>query len=344
MHSPESSYQSSSDSDDKHSNSLLYTLLPKLVRSRICRIPSIRKSFHQYSKSYSYNYGDDSCSEGTKSLEDLSTPPPEYRSRVSLSEPVSDGEIFDEEVRERPGSSSSSASRSKSSRSRGGNGSADDIKWTYGSQGISLLNIAADEDAQLSSRRRNSASAAQSTLSRQLYIHGLTYLLRGLPTHLTTEEKISIWSSVPSEVHELSKASDLIRTSEHQMDDSVDQPSILHQILAACVVRIFLTCQILLPYLKVFLRAVFSYERQHRVSERVLSSSMTTVEGMMKNGAQMGDTICRMNDGKVGQAINDAMVYWVKGVTGGIHEGVAEGLVILGVGNTGRGKYTIDKR
>ena len=51
----------------------------------------------------------------------------------------------------------------------------------------------------------------------------------------------------------------------------------------------------------------------------------------MKSSVQLGNTVCRMNNGKVGQSINEFTVWWVKGVTGGIHQGVGEGLVILGV-------------
>ena len=51
----------------------------------------------------------------------------------------------------------------------------------------------------------------------------------------------------------------------------------------------------------------------------------------MKTGAQITNSICQMNDGKVGQSINEFAVWWVQGVTGGIHQGGGEGLVLLGV-------------
>jgi len=55
------------------------------------------------------------------------------------------------------------------------------------------------------------------------------------------------------------------------------------------------------------------------------------MDGMMKSTVRIGNSVCQMNDGKVGQAFNDFIVWWVKGVTGGIHQGVGEGLVVLGV-------------
>lgn len=122
-----------SSDDDKQS--LFYALLPKLVRSRLHRIPSIRRSIHQYSRSYSY---DSSTSEGRRSsagASELRTPPPEYRSRVSLSEPVSDVEEFVAlPSLERPVSSGSSSS----GKSVGYGG----VKWKFANQGtLRLLHV-----------------------------------------------------------------------------------------------------------------------------------------------------------------------------------------------------------
>jgi hypothetical protein len=37
-----------------------------------------------------------------------------------------------------------------------------------------------------------------------------------------------------------------------------------------------------------------------------------------------------MNDGKVGQAVNEMVVWWVRGVTGGVQQGVEAGLRLEG--------------
>jgi hypothetical protein len=36
-----------------------------------------------------------------------------------------------------------------------------------------------------------------------------------------------------------------------------------------------------------------------------------------------------MNDGMVGQAINEMTIWWVRSVTGGVQQGLAEGLQTL---------------
>lgn len=203
-----------------------------------------------------------------------------------------------------------------------------------------MLNLAGQESAAASSDRENGSPS----LVRQLYIHGISYLLRGLPNNLSSEEKMTVSSAVPEEVVVLRKvkfqSTDVIHVKSSVGFDAKGEkyqtPSILHRALAAMIVQMFLIVQFLLPYIKVFLAAAYRYERQHRISERVLSSSINTMDGVMKRSMEVSDTVGRMNDGKVGQALNELAVWWIRGVTGGIHDGVAEGLIITGL--YGKGK------
>jgi hypothetical protein len=154
---------------------------------------------------------------------------------------------------------------------------------------------------------------------------------------MTPEEKVSIWSAVPSDVLELSQINTgskvVIRAGDGRLAEQSreEPPSFLHRTLATIIVQSFILFQLLLPYINVFVAAAYRYERQHRISERIFASSIDTMDGMMKSTVRIGNSVCQMNDGKVGQAVNDLIVWWVKGVTGGIHQGVGEGLVILGV-------------
>lgn len=181
---------------------------------------------------------------------------------------------------------------------------------------------------------------------RQLYVHGITYLLRGLPGNLSPEEKMSVSSAIPDDVVAVRAvalpSTDLARRDRilpGPIKEAYQDPSILHRILAAVIVQMFLLVHILLPYVKVFMAAAYRYERQHRISERVLSSSVSTMDGVMRRGMEISNSVYRMNEGKVGQALNELMVWWIRGVTGGIHQGVGEGLVIIGldVPKTGEG-------
>jgi len=197
------------------------------------------------------------------------------------------------------------------------------------------MNLAGQE----ASTMATDANEGSPSLVRQLYIHGLTYLLRGLPNNLSAEEKMSVCASVPDEVVALRAASftstELIhvKTSAERgiRNGRADQkPSLLQRVLAAVIVQMFLIVHFLLPYIKVFMAAAYRYERRHRVTERVVSFGVSTVDGAMKRSMDVSESVYCMNDGKVGRALNDLAVWWLQGVSGGIRDGVAEGLLLTG--------------
>ncbi|KAJ9640919.1 hypothetical protein H2199_005587 [Coniosporium tulheliwenetii] len=194
------------------------------------------------------------------------------------------------------------------------------INWKYANQGLSLLTDAYHESSSLSRNHEN----GQATFSRQLYMHGLTYLLRGLPNNMTAEESLSIRFALPSGVAEtplldpttgaLIPAYTTLTASQPQSQHP--EPSLLHRILASSIIHLFLLVHLVLPYIKLFLGHAYRYEREHRISERVFSTSVNAVDEVGKRSLALTQTVCAMNDGKVGQMMNDAAVWWVRSLTG----------------------------
>ena len=88
--------------------------------------------------------------------------------------------------------------------------------------------------------------------------------------------------------------------------------------------------QFLLPYIKSLLNAASQYERNHKLSEKVLSQGIDTMGTIGKRGISLAGVVFGMADGKVGQRVTGMASWIVEGVTGGIHEGVGEGLAIMG--------------
>lgn len=193
---------------------------------------------------------------------------------------------------------------------------------TYVVSGLNLLSLAVEESSTLSQDPQpNNANFA-----RQLYVHALTYLLRALPSDLTTEEQLSVRSALPDGIVERLRLEVNSRSST-----SPNPRSLLHRILASTIVQLFLLFQLILPYLRYFLSAAYQYEREHKISEKVLSQSIETVDMVGKRGVGMAGVVFGMGDGKVGQMITEGTSWFIEGVTGGIHEGVGEGMAILGV-------------
>ena len=173
--------------------------------------------------------------------------------------------------------------------------------------------------------------------SRQLYVHALTYLLRGLPEDLTSEEQMSICSALPKSVlksNQITMHSDAPQSqtrSERPVAQAYNiHPSVLHRILANCIIHTFLLIQILLPYLRIIAYSAYRFERENRVSERLFYSTINTIDEVGKRSLRYTDAICKLNDGRVGEALIDLAGWWIREVAGGVHEGLVEGMVILG--------------
>jgi hypothetical protein len=163
----------------------------------------------------------------------------------------------------------------------------------------------------------------------------MTYLLRGLPQELTPEERMSLHAAIPGSVVNLSSDPNLSLVSRSQSADLAHSdpsqiPSLLHRITAAIVFQLFVLFQFLLPYIKMFIGQAYRWERDHKVAQRFVNGSITTVDELGRRTLQLSQTVCKMNNGKVGQMINDVTIWWVNGLTGGIQQGINEGVVVIG--------------
>jgi hypothetical protein len=190
--------------------------------------------------------------------------------------------------------------------------------------GLNLLSLSVEESSAIS----QDARYGNASFARQLYIHALTYLLRGLPTDLTTEEQLSVRSALPIGIVEPLR---LEVNPSHPSSSPKSEPSLLHRTLASTIVQFFILFQFILPYLKYMLSAAYTYEREYKISEKVLSQGIEAVDVVGKSSVGFVGAVCGIGDGKVGQVVADVAGWFVEGVTGGIHEGLGEGMAVLGV-------------
>ena len=145
---------------------------------------------------------------------------------------------------------------------------------------------------------------------------------------MSTEEQLSIRGALPPGVVEPLRLD--VRPGYSMSTPSSDQPSLLHRTLASTIVQLFILFQFVLPYLKFLLSAAYQYDREHKISEKVISQGIETVDSLGKTGLSFTSALYGMCDGNVGQVITQTAAWFVEGITGGIHEGVGEGLVIMG--------------
>lgn len=307
-------------------SSMIYQVLPAMVSSHLPTIPSIRRSISEIRDRRLH-----SKSSSMSELPLPGTPPPGYTSRPSsgtvspnrrsLVEPDLD---FADDVSERPSSSMSANPPPFAATYESKTG----INWKYAGQGVNLMTLAHRE----SSLPHYGLDETPPVLTRQLYLHGVTYLLRGLPSDLTPEELLSLQAATPQSLadsHADSAGYALVpRSTQGQVQHNVapQDASVLHRITATLVLQTFILIQFLLPYIKIFLAHAYQFEREHQITRRFVNGSITTVDDIGRRSLRLSQTICQMNDGKVGQAINEMTIWWVRGVTGGVQQGFEEGL------------------
>lgn len=315
-------------------SSMLYSFFPSIVKSRLPKLPSLRSSI-------GIIYRSTSGSQSPILESGARTPETDNESamvlsggkRVALNEYFTEAASLSEDLSEtgRTTSPQVEVFEDKSG-----------IQWKFANQGtlfyfttilradhvptgLSLLSLVVQESSIITQEPRFGNAA----FARQLYLHAITYLLRALPTDLTMEEQLSVRSALPEDMVEplhLIPRGDVI---EPVQPIPSRQPSLVHRTLASFIIWMFIVVQFLFPYFKLFLRSAYQYEREHKISEKVFSQSMDTVDTLGKRGVSLTETIYGMGNGKVGQVLNGTASWLVEGVTGGIHEGVGEGMAMM---------------
>ncbi|KAK3210293.1 hypothetical protein GRF29_44g2221754, partial [Pseudopithomyces chartarum] len=284
---------------DEKRSSMLYNVLPAMVQNRIPMLPSLRRALCEIRSPSRPLSPSQNASEASLP----SSPPPGYTSRPTSVvdsqfsssrtsfDTVEEDDLF-QEAAELPLATLSTPPPFTVSETKTG------IKWKYANQGVSL---SAQAYAESQADRLDQTSLI---LTRQMYIHSLTYLLRGLPSTLSPEETLSLQAALPSNLAITAPCSHDL-TLSHADSSPPSDPSILHRIIATVIFETFVLLQFLLPYLKLFMGHAYRLERKHNVAQRLVSSGIMGADAVRKTGLHLTHTICQMNDGKVGVALSE---------------------------------------
>ena len=309
----------------RHASLILYGLWPALMQHR--RIRSFGDSIHEFVGKHTRNDRVTSLeSEGTV------TPPPSYASteheHIFSEDQPSISRWMADTTPARPLSSGSTTptyvGESQDSAQETGSG----IQWRYARPGFASLTLAQSEDTQ--------ELGSNPLFARRQYLSGLACLLHGLPTDLSEEEMTNLHESLPL-------ALKLAQTTENQLairpatarepgptQRSPQQSSFQH-FVAVCTMYLFLAASFVLPYVQYMLREAYQFDRRHKISDKVLSSSIDTAVAVRRNTITIAAQVCSMNDGKVGEQLKDASLYLVQGLSGGVYDGIGEGMQVLGL-------------
>lgn len=163
-------------------------------------------------------------------------------------------------------------------------------------------------------------------LVRSLFIDGIGYLLEALPSDLTDDEARLIHDRLPDAI----KTSPDHGSSSQNNPVNPNAPSYLHRLIATLIMYSFIFAQLILPYVKVLLNSIYTYERKYRVTERVLAAALETADGVGKGAGSIGPTLTTLSEVRVVSGLCTLTNWMIESVAGGVYDGVSEGLVILG--------------
>lgn len=160
---------------------------------------------------------------------------------------------------------------------------------------------------------------------RSQYLYNLTVLLRSLPQSLTPAERMSLRAAVPETILEMEQGTQLqtlVATADTR-DDSQEPraPTALEVATAWLVLRLFLLIQIMLPYMKHFLKVAAQFEHDHQVTRRAFNTSITVGSDVSR---RLSQAVCRLNEGIAGEALSNATVYCAESIAGGIQQGLID--------------------
>ncbi|KAK9373796.1 uncharacterized protein V1513DRAFT_465407 [Lipomyces chichibuensis] len=209
--------------------------------------------------------------------------------------------------------------------------STSSIQKKFAKHGHHLMTLSITEMEDHSIQQEWSATNERSVLtdprndiSRQLYVHALTYLLRALPANLTLSEIMDIGKFVPDSViaTEFQRRStpDVNTTSAsangEQLPKSQQDNSKLEEAIIYLIRGLAVTMKVSTPYVIELLRKLAEKEREYKVSERTLALSCAVVDRLSRS------------------AVGNALLVTGVNVLGAVGKGIGEGLVILADANS----------
>jgi len=109
------------------------------------------------------------------------------------------------------------------------------------------------------------------------------------------------------------------------------QRSVLQSIVAHVTLSVFLTISFLLPYIQLMLRQAYRYDRKHKISGRLIAQSIVAADSLNRQTCGLVNDVCALDEGRVGVAVKEMGVWWLQGVSGGVYEGLGEGMQVLGL-------------
>ncbi|EXJ57353.1 hypothetical protein A1O7_07700 [Cladophialophora yegresii CBS 114405] len=274
------------------SKSTIYTMIPSMVRSRIPVLTSLRHTartvvLRRGGEGYAL-----SCLETTKEKGSysISSTTDSSRATTPTTRPESpEGSIPSQDL---------SLTNSPRPETRLG------VDWDVALTGVRLW----------TSAKAQAEQGGDSLALRSMHVDALRYMHMALPQDLTPLEIQSLRASMAPQLISQAAEPGGLHFPRH--------PNILRQSIAQAVCWLIAGLLLVLPVIMTLLNRLLQFERQHQVTERVISNGVQVTSALGERGIELHQAIIRFKDGRVGGACFELGSWFVEGVVGGVNDGL----------------------
>ncbi|KAM0708658.1 hypothetical protein Q7P35_005310 [Cladosporium inversicolor] len=322
-------YTTSSGSGD--GLSLIYTALPRMFQQRLPQIRSLRRAASIYASPRAHLRSWSTSS-------DMSTysdsPPPSYHTEPSTLESSADegrdGDSDDETPKFFSSAPSSRPSTSGYVTPAPAHLAYKRHEETYtpsfgnrsSQKGLELLND--------SMRSRPGQTPEDDDLNRRLYIDGISYVLRGLPTDLTSDEALTIRTAVPASILPPPREeSAVIHQPTKRPPQPTEPPTLLRRAVSTTTFYTLLALTLLIPHIQTLFATLCALDARHNISRRFLTQTNFLLRILAAQAVAVLAMAWGANDGALRHACRDFGVWVLRDVCGGMDEGVGRAVVNL---------------
>lgn len=180
-------------------------------------------------------------------------------------------------------------------------------------------------------------SSSNDPLNRRLYIDGISYILRGLPSDLSDEEILVLREATPSTIHPPHPQTQLTHqstttTNQNQQPSqthSSEPPTLLHRTTSVLTFYTLLLLTLALPYLQALLTTLHALDSRHKISTRLFAQTSLLLRLLAAQILALAALAWDANDGALRHACRDFGVWVLRDVCGGVDEGVGRAVVEL---------------
>ena len=196
-----------------------------------------------------------------------------------------------------------------------------EVGWKYANEGCTLISRSA---------REAMSTSQEIELTRRLYVDGVAYFLRGLPGNLTAEERVRLSASLPPQLDSASRPDSPVTidstTPEEQTSDPIPivRSSVIRHIVAKNTVCILLVIKFVLHWVWLLSERAYRYDRRHRISDWALLKGVIIIDCIWKRAMELANRVCAMDNGKVGQTLEEVSRYLAQEVSSGLYDGIGE--------------------